>query len=63
MPWRESTDFTARTLAIDTGWPPPVLLVTVIMAKGIRSVPCSAMQRSSAPTSMLPLNGASAAVS
>ena len=42
---------------METGWPPPVLLVTVIMAKGIFSVPCSAMQARSASTSMLPLNG------
>ena len=47
-------------LAIDTGWPPPVLLVTVIMPKGMRW-PCSLSTASTRARSMLPLKGYSSA--
>jgi hypothetical protein len=41
---------------MDTGWPPPVLLVTVIMPNGMRW-PCSFSTASTRARSMLPLNG------
>ena len=44
-------------LAIDTGWPPPELLVTVTKTTGMASRPRSAMRPSSAAASMFPLNG------
>ncbi len=42
---RSQTSRTARRFAIDTGWPPPELLVTVTMTSGIRSRPTSAIVR------------------
>ena len=45
-----------RLFAIETGCPPPELLVTVNMMSGIFSAPCS-ISFSSASTSILPLNG------
>ena len=43
-------------LAIETGWPPPELFVTVIIASGMRS-DSSSSTRSRPSRSMLPLNG------
>ncbi len=40
-----------------TGWPPPLLLVTVTMQIGIRSRPTLAIRRSSLAGSRFPLNG------
>ncbi len=57
MPWRSHTSRTARRLAIETGCPPPELLVTVTMTNGMRSDPTSRIVSSRASTSMLPLNG------
>ena len=42
---------------MDTGWPPPELLVTVSITSGTRRAPVSSISASSAATSMLPLNG------
>ncbi len=53
---------TARTLAMETGWPPMVLLVTVRNTKGT-SRARSVRTASSRSRSMLPLKGASAWVS
>ena len=47
-------------LAIDTGWPPPVLLVTVIMPKGMRCA-FGLQHRPARSRSMLPLNGCTSA--
>ncbi len=55
------TALTARAFSIETGWPPPELLVTVNITSGIRSRPTRAIKSSSAATSMLPLNGCRAA--
>ena len=51
------TSRTARTFSIDTGWPPPELLVTVNITIGMRSAPTSSIVALSASTSMFPLNG------
>ena len=59
MPAALAMRLISRILAIDTGWPPPELLVTVTMMTGISSGPCSATKFSSASVSMLPLNGKS----
>ncbi len=52
---------TARRLAIETGCPPPVLLVMVIMPKGILAAPFFWIHRSSLSRSIFPLKGASKA--
>ena len=44
-------------MASETGWPPPLLLVTVTNTAGTASAPRSVRNASSAATSMLPLNG------
>ena len=59
MPCRLHTALTWRAFSIETGWPPPELLVTVGITSGMRSRPTRAMRLSSAATSMLPLNGCS----
>ena len=48
MPWRSQTSRVWRIFSIDTGWPPPELLVTVSMHSGMFSAPRSSMKRSSA---------------
>ena len=63
MPWRAVTSRTARMFAMETGWPPPELLVTVSMTSGTSSAPSVAISCSSAATSILPLNGSRACVS
>ncbi len=51
-------------LAMETGWPPPELLVTVSMTSGMCSAPgLAAISASSAATSMLPLKSSRAWVS
>ena len=60
LPCASQTARTACRLASDTGWPPPLLLVIVTITTGTSS-PRAREQRSSASTSMLPLNGWSAA--
>ena len=55
MPCSRQTPETARTLAMDTGWPPPELLVTVSMQSGMRSRPTSAISRRSALDIHVPL--------
>ena len=57
MPFLRHTALTARAFSIETGWPPPELLVTVSITSGMRSRPTRAINSSSAATSMLPLNG------
>jgi hypothetical protein len=42
---------------METGWPPPELLVTVSITSGMRSRPTRAIKVSSLATSMLPLKG------
>jgi hypothetical protein len=42
---------------METGWPPPELFVTVTITNGIFRTPSSVIRRSTAATSMLPLNG------
>ena len=42
---------------METGWPPPELLVTVIMHSGMRARPVSAICRRSLAGSMFPLKG------
>ncbi len=54
LPWAWAMSAAARMLARLTGWPPPALLVTVIMTHGTCSA-FSAMNASSRPRSMLPL--------
>ena len=63
MPWRAATALTASIFAIETGWPPPELFVTVSMISGIFSAPSVRISRSSAATSMLPLKSSRACVS
>jgi len=58
MAWRRQSSCTFLRLAIDTGWPPSELLVTVITQSGILSAPFSFMKRAIASTSASPLNGA-----
>ncbi len=53
---------TASRLARLTGWPPPALLVTVIMTRAVRS-PSVARCAASRSRSTLPLNGESLVVS
>jgi len=48
---------------METGWPPPELLVTVIITSGMLGAPSESMRDSSAPTSMLPLKSRRACVS
>ena len=57
MPCLRQTALTARAFSIETGWPPPELLVTVSITSGMRSRPTRAISSSSAATSMLPLKG------
>ena len=57
MPCFRHTADTARTLASDTGCPPPELLVTVSMQTGIFSRPTSAMSFSSAADVHVALEG------
>ena len=61
MPCLRHTALTARAFSIETGWPPPELLVTVSMTSGMRSRPTRAISASSAATSMLPLKGCASA--
>src|ERR1039458_8957989 len=63
MPWRAQTRLTASILAMETGWPPPELLVTVSIASGMLGAPSETMRDSSAATSMLPLKSRRACVS
>ncbi len=49
--------------AIETGWPPPELLVTVSITSGIFSAPSRSIRASSASTSILPLKSRRACVS
>ena len=63
MPCLDATAFTASILASETGCPPPELLVTVIITSGMRAAPSVSISRSSAATSILPLNGPRAWVS
>ena len=56
LPYRSQTSRTARMLARLTGWPPPELFVTVSITSGTWAAR-PASSRSSAATSMLPLNG------
>ncbi len=63
MPCRDEICFTSSIFAIETGWPPPELLVTVIMISGSRAAPSVAMRRSSASTSILPLKSSRSCVS
>ena len=44
-------------LAIETGWPPPELFVTVTITSGMLAAPSVSISRSSAATSRLPLKG------
>ena len=55
-PCRLQTALTSRMLASETGWPPPLLFVMVIMTRGILSPPRSSAF-SSLETSMFPLKG------
>ncbi len=57
MTEREQTSRTSRRLAIDTGWPPPELLVMVTITGGTRSASSSRIF-SSSRMSKLPLKGA-----
>ena len=57
MPCLRQTALTARAFSIETGWPPPELLVMVSITSGMRSRPTRAISSSSAATSMLPLKG------
>ena len=45
------------TFSMETGWPPPELLVTVSITNGTLPRPSSSSNRSRAATSMLPLKG------
>ena len=63
MPWRAQTACTASIFAIETGCPPPELLVTVSITSGIFAAPSAAISASSAATSMLPLKSSRACVS
>ena len=45
MPWRAQTAFTASMFAIETGCPPPELLVTVSITSGIFAAPSARDQR------------------
>src|ERR1019366_5385276 len=63
MPWREQTRLTASILAMETGWPPPELLVTVSIASGMLGAPSETIRDSSAAASMLPLKSRRACVS
>ena len=55
--WWSQTARTPRRFSSETGWPPPALLVTVTITKGMRSRPSDEISRSSAVTSMFPLKG------
>ena len=57
MPCSRAMALAALMLARLTGWPPPELLVTVIMIIGMFSAPRSAMTARRASRSMFPLNG------
>ena len=57
MAWRSQTARIALMFSRLTGWPPPLLLVTVIMQIGILSGPTLAISRSSLAGSRFPLNG------
>jgi hypothetical protein len=59
MPYRSQMARTPRMFSRLTGWPPPVLFVTVTKTTGTFSGPRLAMKASRASRSMLPLNGCS----
>ena len=62
MPWRLQIAATPSVLAMLTGCPPPLLLVTVRITAPTWPL-CSFSRWSSAAMSMLPLKGCSSAVS
>src|SRR5215471_15051944 len=49
--------FTSRMLAIDTGWPPPELLVIVSITRGIFLAPSRSISSWRRSVSMFPLKG------
>ena len=57
IPYRFNKARVCLMFSIETGWPPPLLLVIVIMTSGMLSRPSRLIVSSSRTRSMLPLKG------